>query len=65
VERTAGADGAAAPASTAGEEDPGEAGPVMVLDPASVGHPFSHLKPVYNKLQRFLNLRYWSTGGET
>ncbi len=50
VERTAGADGAAAPASTAstaGEEDPGEAGPVMVLDPASVGHPFSHLKPVY------------------
>jgi hypothetical protein len=46
VERTAGA-GGAAPTSTAGEEDPGEAGPVMVLDPAPVGHPFSHLKPVY------------------
>ncbi len=36
-----------AAAAAAGVEDPGEAGPVMVLDPASVGHPFSHLNPVY------------------
>ncbi len=38
---------AAAAGVAAGVEDPGEAGPVMVLGPASVGHPFSHLNPVY------------------
>ncbi len=51
-EGTSAADGctcaaAAAAAVAAGVEDPGEAGPVMVLGPASVGHPFSHLNPVY------------------
>ncbi len=54
VEGTTGAAGGAVTAGTAGltagpagVEGPGEAGPVMVLDPASVGHPFSHLNPVY------------------
>ncbi len=37
----------AAAAEAAGVEVPGEAGPVMVLDPGSVGHLFSHLNPVY------------------
>ncbi len=48
-EGTGAADGCtcAAAAVAAGVEDPGEAGPVMVLGPASVGHPFSHLNPVY------------------
>ncbi len=54
VEGTTGAAGGAVTLGTAGltagpagVEDPGEAGPVMVLDPASVGHPFSHLNPVF------------------